>query len=254
MDIQLANNMEKLEKLFSTRMRDYEEKLQKATTGAGCAQPDISTLSREFFDFKSFVWQTLSAMKTQIELLTLGLDRHETAMRRKVLLFHGLPEKSNERLHEVVHKVLTDHMKVSDISSDNLQICHRLGSSQVKTRPVLVRFNDIEHRHLAWDSKTALKGTGITISEFLTKSRHQVFMAARSHFGVKQCWTTEGKISIILPDKSRRKIESLGELQQLTSQFPSRQDYVVDTQASTSPRTSSLKTNVIAPRKARRRN
>lgn len=246
--------MDKLERLFSTRMKDYEEKLQKVTTGAGCTQPDISTLSREFYDFKSFVLQTLSAMKLQIELLTLGLDRHETAMRRKVLLLHGLSEKPNEKLHEVVHKVLTDQMKLADISSDNIQVCHRLGSSQAKTRPVLIRFHDIEHRHLVWDSKTALKGTGITVSEFLTKSRHQVFMAARSHFGTRQCWTAEGRISIILPDKSRRKIESLGELQQLTSQFPSSPDFVVETQASSPQGTISQKTNVTAPRKARRRN
>lgn len=254
MDIQLVNNLEKLEQLFSTRMRDYEEKLQKVTTGAGCAQPDITTLSREFHDFKSFVWQTLAAMKSQIELLTLSLDRHETAMRRKVLLLHGVPEISNEKLHEVVHRVLTDRMKLTDVSLDNLHICHRLGSPQAKTRPVLVRFHDVEHRHLVWDSKTALKGTGITVSEFLTKSRHRVFMAARTHFGIRQCWTVEGKISIILPDKSRRKIESLGELQHLISQFPSSKDCLVETQDSSSPKTSSQKTNVSAPRKARRRN
>lgn len=252
MDIQLANNMDKLEKLFSTRMRDYEEKLQKVSTGAGSTQPDVSTLFREFHDFKSFVWQALSAMKSQIELLTLGLDRHETAMRRKVLLLHGLPEKPNERLHDVVNKVLTDQMKLTDVSMENLQVFHRLGSSQVKTRPVLIRFRDVEHRHIVWDNKTALKGTGITISEFLTKSRHQIFMAARSHFGTKQCWTTEGKISIILPDKSRRKIESLGELQHFISQYPSSAD--CETQASSSPRTTSQKTNITAPRKARRRN
>lgn len=254
MDIELANNMDKLEKLFSSRMRDYEEKLLKVTTATGSAQPDISVLSREFHDFKSFVWQTLSTMKTQIELLTLGLDRHETAMRRKVLLLHGVPEKSNEKLHEVVLNILTDKMKLSDISLENLHVCHRLGSSQAKSRPVLIRFHDMEHRHLVWDSKTAMKGTGITVSEFLTKPRHQVFMSARSHFGIKQVWTVDGKICIILPNKTRRKIESLNELQQLASQFPSNPERVEETQDSVSPRTSSQKTNLNAPRKARRRN
>lgn len=254
MDIQLVNNMDKLEKLFGSRMQDYEEKLQKITAGACSTPQDMSTLSREFSDFKSFVWQTLSTMKSQIELLSLGLDRHETAMRRKVLLLHGVSEKPNEKLHEAVNKVLRDQIKLTDVSLDHLEAYHRLGSSQVKTRPILLRFHSMEQRHLVWDNKTALKGTGITVSEFLTKSRHKVFTAARGHFGIKQCWSVEGKIMIILPDKSRRKIESMRELNQLITQFPSSPESAEDSQGSSSSTQIASKPGHHVLRRARKHN
>lgn len=255
MDLQLQNNLEELEKLFSSRMADYEDKLQKYSAAASPVHPDITSLSREFTDFKTFVWQTLTKLKSQMELLALGLDRHETVMRRKVLLFHGVPEKENEKLHESIYKIISDQMKVTNVTMDNLHVCHRLGSFNGKARPILVRFFDIQHRQVIWDYKTALKGTGITISEFLTQVRHKAFLAARKHFGVRNCWTVEGRIIILLPNKSRRKIESMAELQSLFAQSPP-----VSTEATSesshstqlSPKNASSK-GVTAARKTRRR-
>lgn len=221
MDFHLTNNLEELEKLFTSRMGDYEKRLQKVTAGSSSTRhPDTSSLSREFGEFKSFVWQALSNIKTQIGLLGLGLDRHETIMRRKVLLFHGVSEKQNEKLPESVYKVIADRLKLSDVPMDSLHVCHRLGSAQGKTRPILVRFCGIEHKKAVWESKTSLKGTGITITEFLTQSRHRVFTAARKHFGVKHSWTMEGKIVVLLPDKTRKRIETMHELESLISQYP----------------------------------
>lgn len=254
MDNQLASSLEDLEKLFSSRMADYEEKLKKFSAGASSIHPDITSLSCEFTEFKSFVWQTLSKLKSQMELLALGLDRHETVMRRKVLLFHGVPEKDNEKLHETIHKTISDQIKVPDICIDNLLVCHRLGSSTGKSRPILVRFVELQHRKAIWEGKTALKGTGITISEFFTQSRHKVFMAARRHFGVKNSWTVDGKIMVLLPSKSRRKIETMAELQSLVAQYPSGSTEACQSMdlAQLSPKTAPSKTVTVA-RKTRRR-
>ncbi|XP_041983253.1 uncharacterized protein LOC121736233 [Aricia agestis] len=215
---QLAANMEDLAKLFQTRMDSYEQRLHQAASTP--SHPDLSSLSSEFHDFKNFVWQTLSKFKTQIDLLTLGLDRHETFLRRKILLFHGITENKNENLFNVITDIIKEQLKISEFTSDDIQSCHRLGSPKVKARTVLVRFKDFVQRRAVWDTKTELKSSGIVISEFLTKSRHLVFMAARQHFGVRSCWSTEGKIAVILPDKSRRKIECMEELKSLMATFP----------------------------------
>lgn len=221
MDLQLANNLEELEKLFEARMHSYEDKLTKASAfSAPGTTSNIEDLSREFAEFKAFILQSFSAMKTQIALLTHGLDRHETYMRRKVLLLHGIAETQNENPRSVVSEILTDKMKLSDISKENLLVCHRLGTSRSKTRPILVRFGNIDHRHIVWDHKTVLKGSGITISEFLTKSRHRVFMEARQHFGLNRCWTVEGRIVVMVSEKTRRKIETPAELRALKEEFP----------------------------------
>lgn len=222
MDGKFMNSLEDLEQLFNSRMAEYEEKLTKASTGSGSVAVNVASISSEFSNFKMFVWQALSKLKSQIELLGVGFDRHETFMRRKVLLLHGVPEKPDEKLHEVVTDILNCKLRLSDLQEthNTLNVCHRLGSSRQKTRPILVRFFKVEHRQLMWDAKKLLKGTGITISEFLTQPRHQTFLAARKHFSMKNCWTTEGRIVILCPDKTRRKIETMGELNELVVRFP----------------------------------
>ena len=126
-------------------------------------------------------------------------------------------------------------MRLPDFSLGDLQVCHRLGTSTTKPRSILVRFRELEQRRLVWDTKTSLRESGIIISEFLTKSRHDVFMAARKHFGVKNCWTTDGKIVILLPDKTRKKVEVHSELQSVISLFPAARPLVPDPQKGAKP-------------------
>ncbi|XP_047029389.1 uncharacterized protein LOC124646257 [Helicoverpa zea] len=216
---QLASSMEELSNTFTSRMAAYEEELKNVSSNEA-SHKTIASLSRDYTDFKCLVWKTMSALKLQMELLTLGLDRHEMASRRHVLLLHGLPEKKDEEYVSQAVIVLTEKLKMSNISAADIASCHRLGTETGKPRPLLIRFQSLSLRSEVWQSKTMLKGSGLVFSEFLTKPRHDAFLAARKHFGVKQCWTSEGKIVVLLPDKSRRKIESPAELQQLTRQFP----------------------------------
>ncbi|KAI5634634.1 hypothetical protein NE865_12649 [Phthorimaea operculella] len=215
----LANNKADLDQLFS-RMGEFEIRLKNATASPAPVHTDLKTLASEYADFKNLVWQALTKISAQTSLLSLGLERHEAFLRRKVLLFHGVAETKDEKLAEVIAKVIGDQMKLSDITSSDLQACHRLGSSSSKTRPVLVRFRDLDKRREVWDSKTALKNTGMVISEFLTKSRHDLFVAARKYYGVTNCWSSDGNIHILLSDKSRRRIEVLDQLEALKRSHP----------------------------------
>ena len=142
----------------------------------------------------------------------------------------------------------------TEVGKDNnvIHVCHRLGSSRQKARPILVRFFDMEHRQLVWDSKKALKGTGITISEFLTQARHRVFGAARKHFGMHRCWSMEGKIVVICPDKSRRKIETESELQALFAKFPSCSVDTEDSVQSDEPRSLNIASSATPAKRSRK--
>nr|XP_049706813.1 uncharacterized protein LOC126056782 [Helicoverpa armigera] len=215
----LTSCMEDLSNTFTSRMATYEEELKNAGS-TEASHRTIASLSRDYSEFKCLVWKTMGALKMQVELLTLGFDRHEMASRRQVLLLHGLPEQEGEDTVSRAVSVLTDKMKLGNVSALDIASCHRLGADGGKTRPLLIRFQSYSLRSDVWKSKTVLKGSGLVLSEFLTKPRHDTFVAARKHFGVKECWTSEGKIVILLPNKSRRKIESLAELQQLMVQFP----------------------------------
>ncbi|KAI5643356.1 hypothetical protein NE865_04531 [Phthorimaea operculella] len=214
----LATNNDNLQRLFS-RMGEFEVRLQNATASPAPVHSDLKTLASEYAEFKSFVCEALTKITEQTDLLSRSLERQETFLRRKVLLFHGVAESKEEKLLDVIPKIICDQMEL-DITSLDLQACHRLGSSSAKTRPVLVRFRDLDKRREVWDSKTSLKNSGIVISEFLTKSRHDVFVAARKYYGVRSCWTSEGKIHLLLPDKSRRKIEVMAELKAIMRTNP----------------------------------
>lgn len=218
---EISKGMEDLISTFSDRMDKYDRDLQLAATST--SPQDISGLAQQFSDFKSLIWKALGVLKSQIEHLGLGLDRHEQMMRRKVLLVHGVAEEPEEQPVAVLTAVLANRLKSSDDCLGAIKVVHRLGAKGAKTRPLLVRFTSHEARSEVWDSKKALKGTGITLTEFLTKSRHDVFMAARQHFGVSNSWTTDGRIFVQLPNKTRRKVECWAELRPLMDKFPSKE-------------------------------
>lgn len=213
-------NFSEIMKLIENRMNDYDAKLEKLSSSTPEKQMDVATLSLDFAEFKASVWKMFTLMKSQMELLSLGLDRHEAYIRRKVILFHGVPEESDENVSGIIMNTINTKMGITHIATKDIVTCHRLGLNRGKPRPVLVRFHEYHHRHLVWSNKTMLKGSGLTISEFLTVSRHRVFMEARKHFGISNCWTADSKIIILLPDKIRRKIETRSDLQKLITQFP----------------------------------
>lgn len=217
---QSTANFGEIMKMIESRMNDYDEKLQKLKPTTPEKQLDAAALTLDFAEFKTSVWKMFSLMKSQIELLSLQLDRHEAYMRRKVILFHGIPEESNENVAVTVVNTINNKMSLSSISSKDVLTCHRLGINRGKPRPVLVRFHEYQHRHLVWSNKTTLKGSGYTISEFLTVPRHRLFMEARRHFGINNCWTADSKITILLPDKSRCRIELRSDLEKVITQFP----------------------------------
>ncbi|CAH2037436.1 unnamed protein product, partial [Iphiclides podalirius] len=118
-----------------------------------------------------------------------------------------------------VIEALTNQMKLPEFSEADISSCHRMGKDSSRPRPILVRFQASRDK----GAKTCLKGSGVTLSEFLTKSRHEVFKRARIHFGVKDCWTSEGRIVVLLPNKSRRRIERMSELEELFQRYPTPQ-------------------------------
>ena len=211
---QLLKSMDELSSVFASRMGEFEKNLSQSCSVA--SNPTVKTLAAEFNTFKSFVWKTLGLLKSRIELVAVGLDRLETQSRRKVLLFHGLEENNNEDVLQTMLHVLSSQLKMSDIKSTAIKSCHRLGVKKDSARPILLRFNSCQLRSSVWKAKTKLKGTRITVTEFLTKTRQEVFIAARKHFGIKKCWSSDGMIVILLPNNSTVKISSQRELKQLT--------------------------------------
>lgn len=227
----LSSNMEAIVDLFNSRMEQMERNIQEQQTSKP-SQPNLETLTREFYDFKQLIWKSVAMLKNQMELMLISLDRHEMSSRRKVLLLHGIPENTDEDAKTLVTKVFTEQLKMTSDCITNISVVHRLGFGQTKARPILVRFMSYAIRSQVWKSKTLLKGTQVTMSEFLTKSRYDTFKAARAHFGIKNCWTSDGKIVILLSNKTRRKIEQMSEFRLLSTQYPTKE---INTKAAAAP-------------------
>lgn len=219
----LSTNLQEISNMFSTKMDDFNADLKRVAATEVVSHKELESLSCEFLIFKSLIWKSVSLLKSQMELLLLGLDRHEMMSRRKVLLFHGVEEIKQPDMDKYIIDLLQQKLKLSSITLEDLSTVHRLGSDTSKPRPILVRFSNYKHRRQAWNAKTLLKNTNVTITEFLTKPRHDLFMAARKHFGMKHCWSSEGRIVISLSGNRRHQIETMSELRALMGEFPASQ-------------------------------
>ncbi|XP_050549647.1 uncharacterized protein LOC118280796 [Spodoptera frugiperda] len=197
---------------FQERMARFEA--GHSSTPSKLASGGTSALAQDYWAFKRFTLDALECLQRQMEFIVRDMDALEMRGRRKMLLIHGVPEDKTENTALVVTSMVQNKLKLDSFTTSNVRRCHRMGSFTGKSspRPILVKVQDVDTRDKVWHNKTKLKGTGITISEFLTKTRHQVFMAARNRFGVTNCWTKAGHIYILGPDGVRHRIVSHSEL------------------------------------------
>lgn len=219
---QLKANMDSMAQLFYSKMGEFEAELSQAATRK--APTSIAALNGDYQAFKSFVVNALGVLRAQVEALERGLDRLEMRSRQKILLVHGVPESKNEDTSTSVVAAIAVKCNLPDLCAADLRSSHRMGKPRTdknsKPRPILVKFCEANTRNKVWDSKKGLKGSKITLSEFLTKPRHDVFMAAREYFGISSAWTQDGWIHVKTADGKKHKIETGSDLQSLYEKYP----------------------------------
>lgn len=132
-------------------------------------------------------------------------------------MFHGIPEGKQEDASALIIKLVGDKLKLPEFNAEDISCCYRMGrlSNPDRCRPILLKVRDISLRGRIWAAKTNFKGSGITVSEFLTKLRHDAFLAARQRYGVTKCWTRDGIIFVMGTDGVRHRVSCLAELDKL---------------------------------------
>lgn len=205
--MQLQKSLDDMRELFSSRMTAFEG---ASTT----SQTMDSNLVEEYRAFKMFIWSAVEGLQAQMGLVHKSLEQLEMRSRSAVLLLHGVPEADAEDAAATVLRICQDKVGVQDISDRSLYACHRLGGSHRggKRRPILIRFACQRTRDAVWANKKCLKGSGFTLSEFLTSARHAVFVEARRVYGVGRSWTSDGRIVVLGQDKTRYRVTTLDEL------------------------------------------
>ncbi|CAG9796209.1 unnamed protein product [Diatraea saccharalis] len=214
----IVSAQKNLEECFMKKMNDLETQIQSAGTG----KETVTRVAEEFRTFRELVFSMLGLLRKQINQCSNQLDAVETRHRHKALIFLGVAESESENCKETVFGILKTKMGLKDISKSSLSVCHRLGAStgHEHHRPVLVKFSEYDVKSAVWRAKTTLKGTNISVKEFLTKYRQEVFNNARVHFGVRSCWTQDGVIHIKTSDNERHKVVKRDDLNSLIARFP----------------------------------
>lgn len=205
----IQDSLIQLQNMFTQRMDIYQGELHDAAPTA-----NIANLSSEFASFRLFIMTSLRNLQDQVSLLAHQTDNMEMRSRRKILLLHGVPECNKEDITAAAVQIVVDRMKITGFSTNDVSRCQRIGRiSKDKPRPILLKLREIAVKNKVWYAKKNLKGTGITLSEFLTKARHNTFMAARQKFGVSKCWTHEGIIYFLGDNGVRRRAVCLADLE-----------------------------------------
>lgn len=204
---------------FYSKMAEFEKKLDTAAQSQ--AVHTVNSIAEEFASFKVFIVNSLRSLQQQIDRQAKQIDKMEMRSRRKMLLVHGIPETKNEDVARSIHKLFTDHLSSVAITGGSITKCHRMGHFNAnKTRPIIVKFKDAALRDKIWYTKTAFKGTGVTLSEFLTLCRHETLLEARKRFGMSKCWSKEGIIIIMAPDGSRYRASCTTDLDDVPEPEP----------------------------------
>ncbi|KAF9408301.1 hypothetical protein HW555_011970 [Spodoptera exigua] len=208
-----------LEANFTLKMDQLGAQIQ----AAGPAKETVAKIAEEFRAFRELIYSVLGLLRKQIAECMLHIDGLESKQRRKSLIFQGLPEAENEDCSSIIHSILSSKLGLKQITIANIKVAHRLGSSRTDhPRPILVRFSCWDVKSSVWKAKTGLRGTKISVKEFLTKTRQSIFTKARQHFGMRSCWSQDGVIIIKASDGSRHKIVSMDELKPLLEKYPSK--------------------------------
>ena len=70
-----------------------------------------------------------------------------------------------------------------------------------KPRAIIFRFRDFRARPSLFYNKKMLKGTGISITENLTKKRYTLYKHAVAKYGLGEIWTIERRVTTKIDNK-----------------------------------------------------
>lgn len=145
----------------------------------------------------------------KINCLESKLDDLEQYSRRQCLRIFGIEESRQENTDQIAVEIAE---KVGvQLSVQDIDRSHRIGVRGERPRPIILKFTSYRKRSEVFKSKKALKGSGVTIREDLTKTRYNVLQAAINKYGFQSVWTMDGAIIIKVGD-TKRRITSLSEV------------------------------------------
>lgn len=204
-------SVESLSQIFTNKMNDFDKRLELATNKSG-SPSELKILREDFTAFKAKITADLCALQDHVAHLDLRVDSIDAASRKRLLLLHGVKEEVNENTRSLVSTVLSG-LGCPEDAIQGIECSKRLGRPKPgKNRPILLEFLRQTDRRSIWEKKRGLKNSALLLTESLTPVRQKLFSSIRSIFSPHKCWTSDGTIVVLLPDGSKRAINSQKQL------------------------------------------
>lgn len=158
-------------------------------------------------------------LEQRVRNLEFDHDTLEQYTRKFNVEVHGIPECEGENLADIIIKI---GQKISvDITSQDIDIVHRLRKKTPTTKPIIVRFTSYRKKREFYQARFNLKTTKISeiiesvqheveakiyINENLTQRRQELLAKARKMRKAKKLvrvWTADGKLFVRKTEESR---------------------------------------------------
>ena len=198
--------LEKANEELKERIENTEGKSLELESSLSAKEAEIKRLN-----------STIDAQAVSINNLKLAMNEAEQYSRRNCLKFYGVQENESENTDEIVCKLSTEHLGVR-VTVDDLDRTHRIAarsgatsdsstSKTKKPRVIIAKFCSYRVRSAVLRARRNLKGTGMGIDEALTATNQELLWAAKKHPKVKEAWSSDGRVTILLPATNGRTIK-----------------------------------------------
>ena len=135
------------------------------------------------------------ALSDECDMLSIKCDSLEQYSRRTSIRISGLKDVPHQEVEANVINILQEKLNLN-IDQSTIDRCHPIGKPKNGNRSVLVKFLSYRQQREVLANRSKLKGTGIGISEDLTKTRYGLNINAVKKYGRKFVWTLDGKIYV----------------------------------------------------------
>lgn len=163
-------------------------------------------------------------LKSKVKHLESEVDGLEQYSRRNCIRISGVPEFASENTDEIILDIAKEMS--ADVSLADIDRSHRIGrSAGGRPRHILAKFTSYRARdkfyNIRKDMKYKPKLKNIFLNEDLTYTRSQILYEARQAVRNKDiigAWSSDGNMFIRDNHNIRRKITTLGDLDQVIKQ------------------------------------
>ena len=143
---------------------------------------DINVLHAEIADVRSLLQRQRSDLN----------DIQQYSRKSHVRVF-GMPEEQNENCQVKVTDLINSKLNYS-IDDNTVEVAHRVGKVGEKPRAILVRFHRRDIKYSVMKARKMLRGSGISISEDLTKTNLNLVKESKQHPRIEDAWGWNGKV------------------------------------------------------------